>query len=174
MIERAAKRYKRNISAQDEASIKFNMYEIYFTAIYTDMCICCEAVESKNNPLHRVATLAAGNNLKVAAELSKNNKLLVRINASPNPSDAHAMDVLYHTKCWLKNVTNVIKSNRRSNVQNVADRERVIATEIEFISFLEGEFMDGKVLNMGNSGIVVCKHNKNGFFAKRYKCIGKN
>ena len=100
------------------------------------MCIFCDIVESKNNPLHRVATLATGNNLKVAAELSKNNKLLVRINASPNPSDAHAMDVLYHKKCWLKNVTNVIKSNRRSNVQNIADRERLIATEIEFISFL--------------------------------------
>ena len=46
-------------------------------------------------------------------------------------------------------MANVIKSNRRSNVQNIADRERLIATEIQFISVLEGELMDDKVLSMG-------------------------
>ena len=145
-IERAAKRYKRNISGQDQAVQSTSTCTRPTLQQYnTNICIFCDEVESKNNPLHRVVTLAAGNNLKVAAELSKNNKLLVRINASPNPSDAHAMDVLYHKKCWLKNVTNVIKSNRRSNVQNIADRERRIATAI---SFLEGGLMDGKVLGM--------------------------
>ena len=109
MIERAAKRYKRNISGQDQAVQSTSTCTRSTLQQYnTNMCIFCDVVESKNNPLHRVATLAAGNNLKVTAELCKNNKLLARINAPPNPSDAHAMDVLYHKKCWLKNVTNVI------------------------------------------------------------------
>ena len=34
---------------------------------------------------------------------------MVRLSAAMNPSDAHAMDVMYHITCWAENVFNVLR-----------------------------------------------------------------
>ena len=79
----------------------------------------------------------------------QNNKLKVRLCSAIDPTDAHAIDVLYHNVCWANNVTNVLRSNRFSNtLLEGDDRESHIATDIEFISILGGWLEDGNIMCM--------------------------
>ena len=72
--------------------------------------------------------------LKRAVELTGNDKFMVRLSAAMNPSDAHAMDVMYHITCWAENVTNVLRKevvqveSQQTHCATVAS----VATEIEF------------------------------------------
>ena len=54
-------------------------------------------------------TFNAGKSLKDAVNLNNNDKLKVRLNEALNPLDIHAIDVLYHKKCWAINVSNLLR-----------------------------------------------------------------
>ena len=56
---------------------------------------------------------SVGVSLKVAVELSGKNTWRVRLSECINPSDAHATDVLYHNKCWVKNLTNFMRKTKK-------------------------------------------------------------
>lgn len=58
----------------------------------------------------------------------------VRLNAACNPSDAHAIDVMYHPKCWATNVTDVLRKQKviEDRIQVGPDIAHTVA-EIEFI-----------------------------------------
>ena len=71
-------------------------------------CFFYDEEISKRNPLHKVATLNAGKNPKDAVNLNNNDKLKVRLNEALNPLDAHAIDLLYHKKCWAINISNLL------------------------------------------------------------------
>ena len=47
----------------------------------------------------KVATDNAGAKVKRAVELTGDDKFMVRLSAAMNPSDAQAMDVMYHITC---------------------------------------------------------------------------
>ena len=47
--------------------------------------------------------------MKDAVNLNNNDKLKVRLNEALNPLDAHAIDVLYHKKCWAISVSNLLR-----------------------------------------------------------------
>ena len=59
-------------------------------------CFFCDEEGSKRNPLHKVATFNAGEDLKDAVDLNNNDKLKVRLNEALNPLHTHAIDVLDH------------------------------------------------------------------------------
>ena len=71
-------------------------------------CFVCDKEGSKRNLLHKVAKSNADKNLKDAVNLNNNDKFKVRLNEALNPLDAHAIDVLYHKKCWAINVSNLL------------------------------------------------------------------
>ena len=74
-----------------------------------ETCFVCDQKSSKRNGLRKVATDNAGAKVKRAVELTGDDKFMVRLSAAMNPSDAQAMDVMYHITCWAENVTNVLR-----------------------------------------------------------------
>ena len=72
-------------------------------------CIFCDAAGSWRKPLHHVSFDAAGSALIRAVEISENDVLRVRLSECITPGDAHAIDVLYHKRCWTLNVVNVLR-----------------------------------------------------------------
>ena len=109
----------------------------------------CDEEGSKRNPLHKVATFNAGKNLKGAVNLNNNDKLKVRLNEALNPLHTHAIDVLYHKKCWAINVSNLLRQKRLDYLTKDSEAAgAVLATEIEFLSLLEGWLTDGNIITM--------------------------
>ena len=114
-------------------------------------CFFCDEEGSKRHPLHKVATFNAGKNLKDAVNLNNNDKLKVRLNEALNPLDTHAIDVLYHKKCWAISVSNLLQQKRLDYLTKDSEAvEAVLATEIEFLSLLEGWLTDGNIITMAS------------------------
>ena len=63
-----------------------------------------------------------------------------------NPEDAHAIDIIYHKRCWARNVTHV---HCRVSDPSVP--------EVEFLSLVKGELLDSKVISMG---VTTCSRPK--------------
>ena len=81
-----------------------------------NQCFFCDKGDTYNEKLSKVATDNAGINLSKAVQLSRNDTFRVRLNAAVNPTDAHAIDVLYHRKCWATHVTNVLRGDKLKEV----------------------------------------------------------
>ena len=114
-------------------------------------CFFCDEEGSKRHLLHKVATFNAGKNLKDAVNLNNNDKLKVRLNEALNPLDTHAIHVLYHNKCWAINVSNLLQQKRLDYLTKDSEAvEAVLATEIEFLSLLEGWLTDGNIITMAS------------------------
>ena len=113
-----------------------------------ELCFFCDVGATKGNPFHTDATENAGRALKKAVELSDNERLSVKLNTGINPEDAHAIDIKYHKRCWAKYVTHV---HRRASDPLVPENKKAdeFAAEVEFLSLVKGELLDGKVINMG-------------------------
>lgn len=73
--------------------------------------------------------------MRNAVEILGEDKLIVRLNASIDPSDAHAIDVMYHKKCWNTHVVRVLRKHSNFPGPSTNEFERVarIAVEVEFI-----------------------------------------
>ena len=71
----------------------------------------------------------------------------MRLNEALNPLDTHAIDVLYHKKCWAINVSNLLQQKRLDYLTKDSEAvEAVLATEIEFLSLLEGWLTDDNII----------------------------
>ena len=126
-----------------------------------ELCFFCDGKQTQQHKLHHVAYDTAGANLREAVELSGNNTWLVRLNECINPTDAHAIDVLYHAKCWANHVTNVIRK-RKVQTQVEHSSTALVASDIEFISMVEEFLAEGNVTCMAdlhNTYINVCYSN---------------
>lgn len=59
-------------------------------------------------------------------------KLIVKLNTAVSSCDAHAVDIKYHKRCWLKNVSNMLRKSSE-DLQFVEDTNK-IAAKIEFVT----------------------------------------
>ena len=89
LIRRAKERYERrksDLGAPTSAEVTNNPTRRSLYPTYEKKnCFFCDEEVSKRNPLHKVATLNAGKNLKDAVNLNNNDKLKVRLNEALNP-----------------------------------------------------------------------------------------
>ena len=76
---------------------------------------------------------------------------MVRLSAAMNPSDAHAIDVVYHSTCWAENVTNVLRKKGTPGERQFLHCNSVasVATEIEFKNHISESLKEGNVFSMG-------------------------
>ena len=91
----------------------------------------------------------AGTSLREAIELSRNDRLGVKFSTAINATDAHVIDIKYHTNCWTKNVSNVLRkqlASSSSSSSSVLAGE--IAAKIEFLTTTEIMLRNGNVLHM--------------------------
>jgi hypothetical protein len=110
------------------------------------VCFFCDSGATRRNTLHKVAKDTAGINLNKAIAKNSDAKLRRKLSTAIDPTDAHAVDVHYHAKCWVTNVTNVlgIPDKKEKQVPVVSE----IATEIEFISLLKESLQSGQILSV--------------------------
>ena len=96
-----------------------------------DMCFFCQKVDPKNE-IHEATSNSVGMKLKKAVDLYGSDILKVQLSTAIDPSDAHAIDVKYHKKCWMMHVENpLLRGKRDSGTQN--ETQRSVAAEIEFL-----------------------------------------
>ena len=114
----------------------------------SDVCFFCDKIGTRRDPLSSCRTTGASLHLHSAIEKSKNEAYRVELNTTLNPTDAHAIDVQYHNKCWSHNVTRVLrKVDPECGECETADK---VAADIEFISLAEETLLDGMVLSMAD------------------------
>ena len=98
-------------------------------------------------------TSSAGESLRAAIEMSSNDKLRVKLISAIHPSDADAIDIKYHEKCWVNHVTSVLRRGKSqspevSTDQPVSRRASKAAAQIEFLTMVENTVRNGTILTM--------------------------
>ena len=91
--------------------------------------------------------MSAGQPLYAAIQLAGNDKLRVKLSTSVNVTNAHAIDIKYHKKCWSNNVSSVLRKSWQEppSVPNLAAN---IAAKIEFLATTESCLKNGNILSM--------------------------
>ena len=112
------------------------------------MCFFCEKAAGYRETLHSVCTTSAGHSLRAAIESAGNDKLLVKLSSSIDASDAHAIDIKYHKKCWASNVTSVLRRPSSDQGSCKSPDSTEIAAEIEFLDMTEKVLKEGKIPSM--------------------------
>ena len=140
------------IQHNDDASTSDDAGRIPLTRSCTPMyckekCFFCDLQGDTGNQLRHVSYDSAGDSLRRAIELSRNDVFRVRLSETISPGDAHAIDVLYHKACWTKNVRNVLRSSDET-VINESHNARLLASRYEFIDVVEEYLHDGNLSNM--------------------------
>jgi len=153
MLNRAKGHYEKRLSSKGIHDEKSSQASTTFTRSHStpyksDLCFFCDLGATRTNSLHLLATGNASVSLKEAIAKSGDEQLRVKLSTSINPTDAHAIDVKYHKRCWAIHVTNVWRVKKSSEVPQASIVVEV-AAEIEFLSLAEGMMLDGKILNMG-------------------------
>lgn len=83
-------------------------------------------------------------------QLSQNETFRVRFNVVVTRTDARAIDVLYHRKCWAMHVTNVLRKDKVTEDGGKIDsRIAHTASNVSFICTLLEALAEGKVFYMG-------------------------
>ena len=81
LIRRAKERRKSDLGAPTSSEVTNNPTRRSLCPTYEKRnCFFCDEEGSKRNPLHKVATVNAGKNLKDAVDLNNNDTLKVRLN----------------------------------------------------------------------------------------------
>ena len=112
-----------------------------------DVCFFCDGAADYRHSLHKVSTFSAGESLRAALGMSGNGKLCVRLNTAIASNDAHSIDLKYHLKCWLNNVTNVLRKPASAN-ESSCRLAHEIAAKIEFLTMTEKTLREGKIATM--------------------------
>ena len=86
-----------------------------------DACFFCNEVAGYQKTLHSVTTTTAGQLIRDAVEISGNGKLRNKLSTAIDINGAHAIDVKYHNKCYVNNVTSVLRRLRSSHHQDNSD-----------------------------------------------------
>jgi hypothetical protein len=94
--------------------------------------------------LHSVSTTSAGQSIRDAVEISGNELLRIKLSTAIDANDTHAKDIKYYSKCYVNNVTSVL---RRSRSPPDRDNSNMTA-KVEFIDITESALREGKPLNM--------------------------
>ena len=109
-----------------------------------DACFFCHEVAGYRETLHSVSTTSAGQSIRDAVEISGNELLRIKLSTAIDANDTHAKDIKYYSKCYVNNVTSVL---RRSRSPPDRDNSNMTA-KVEFIDITESALREGKPLNM--------------------------
>ena len=86
--------------------------------------------------------------------MSSNDKLRVKLSSAIDPTDAHAIDIKYHGKCWANHVTTVLRQGGKSQActastdQAVSQKASKAAAQIAFLVMVENTLRNGTILTM--------------------------
>ena len=72
----------------------------------------------------------------------------MKLSTAVDASDAHAIDIKYHKKCWVTNVTNVLRRQPSSAAESNTRVASEIAAKIEFLTMTELTLKEGRILTM--------------------------
>lgn len=113
-----------------------------------NVCFFCEKAAGYRETLHCVCTTLTGHSLRAAIESAGNDKLLVKLSTSIDASDADAINIKYHKRCWAGNVTSVLRrlSSYQSSFKSPDSAE--MAAQIEFLDMTEKVLKEGKIPSM--------------------------
>ena len=147
-----ASRYERQLEGPNEKRRKTKESPQLTTSKTSpyekNVCFFCEGEgDTKQPALHSVTTVTAGESLNTAIDLSGSDILRGKLSTSVDPIDAHAIDIKYHKKCWLRNVTNVIRKAPLSE-ESGSDFVNQAAAKIEFLAATESTLREGQILTM--------------------------
>ena len=81
--------------------------------------------------------------------MTGNDKLRVKLSTAVNVTDAHAIDIRYHKKCWANNVSSVLRKPLATSSSS-SSFPGEIAAKIEFLTTAEIALKNGNVLNMSD------------------------
>ena len=84
-----------------------------------------------------MSTTSAGQFIRDAVEISGNERLRIKLSTAIDTNDAHAIDIKYHSKCYVNNVTSVLRRSRSTSDRDNSD----MAAKIEFIDIIESTLM---------------------------------
>ena len=98
------------------------------------LCFFCQTNDGK--PIYVVRSDNAGKSLRDAVEVAQNPVFMTRLNTAIAPSDAHAIDVMYHRSCWTKNVFHVLRDHDAKGGKERASMTQV-ASLIELINLVD-------------------------------------
>ena len=154
MCKRAEKKYKKELSDRVHKNEVSNIHASCSTFTRSkstpyerDICFFCEQGESYGNLLHEVKSDNAGRFLEQVIEKARSEKLMVKLCTAINLEDALAMKIKNHKCCWAANVTNVL-CKETDNPTTEGSTAVDYAAEVEFLSLLDGELMDGNIFSM--------------------------
>ena len=85
--------------------------------------------------------------------MSSIDKLRVMLSSAIDPTDARAIDIKYHGKCWANHVTTVLCRGKSqactaSTHQAVSQRASKAAAQIQFLAMVENTLRNGTILTM--------------------------
>ena len=156
MFRTAKKRYERQLAAagsKRKSSEQLSSGSCKLTRSKTvpfnkDRCFFCDGEASYLNPWHKVLTGNAGHSLYEAIEKKGDEKVKVKLSTPVDSHDAHAIDIIYHKRCWASNVTHVLRRMGKCPEYSTVNIPDEIAAKIEFISMTEKALTDRDVLNV--------------------------
>ena len=160
MLKRSRERYEKEVAIESGKKKKQGGYDVSSnqltrsqTAPYNkDVCFFCEKDPRYRETLSMVRTKSAGKSLHDAIEISGNEKLHVKLSTSIDLSDAHAIDIKYHKRCWGNNVSTVLRQSQSKTGASSGDNQIAaeIAAKIEFLTATEVALRNGEILKMSD------------------------
>jgi len=127
------KRKKSNVSVESSGSS--TPFTRSSTEPYNkDLCFFCQSDDGK--PVFCVRSDNAGKSLREAVEIGQNPVFMTRLNTAIDPSDAHAIDVMYHRSCWTTNVFHILRDHDAKEGKERASMAQV-ASLIEVINLVD-------------------------------------
>ena len=91
-----------------------------------------------------MCTASAGQYTRDTVEISGNERLRIKLSTAIDTNDPHATDIKYHSKCYVNNVTSVLRRSRSTSHLDNSD----IAAKIKFIDITESNLREEKPLIM--------------------------
>ena len=110
-----------------------------------DHCFFCQ--EDNEERLYTLRTENSGKALREAVQLSEDPILQTRLNTSISPTDAHAIDVQYHKRCWTQKVFHVLRAKDK---KGLTEKGHPLQTSslIELIGLIDSQTQNKAYLSM--------------------------
>ena len=110
-------------------------------------CFFCDLPGNITNRLRHISYDSSGAALRSAVELSGNDVWRVRLSECITPHDGHAIDVLYHIRCWTANVIGVLRKTS-SQPDAYTKSTSYVACDVEFVGLVDEFLSNGNVSTM--------------------------
>ena len=158
MLKRAKERYERQLEGPNEARRKSRDITQEPSQLTCSQIspynrgarFFCEGHPGYQETLHSISTFPAGESLLAAVELSWNDELHMKLSTAVDASDAHAIDLKYHKKCWASNVMHVPRKPSLSSAESTTSLSSEITAKIEYLTTTEITLKERRILTMSD------------------------